>query len=875
VGLLLLALACPDNVLARDVSVRGSQTATFGRIALEFDGPVKVQARTDNNVLVIRFSEPARIRPERLLAEMPGYASVVRLDPDGTGLRVGLTGPARANILEAGERVFVDLLPPSWVGLPPALPPEVVAELAQRARKAEAGLRARAVQREESRRTVTLSQAEQPNFTRLVFDAPPGTSKRLTESGGEVRAVFDGPLTFDLAGSKPRLAPGLKSFSPSQTDKSLTVAVAAKPGYVATGFAEGDTLVIDVSKAPAVPARPAPDAAAKAAPPPPSPSPPSEPRPSASAPVDAVAKPTSVAVQASVEARPIAIADAASPSLAQAGATMSVVQSSDEALRIGFPFRRPTAAASFESGGRLVVVFDTSDRIEIPTLPGQWAAKLRLEDNAADKDLAVLRFALAEPGTARLVPDEAGWRLTVGERYDLPPDPLNVTRVADETGMGEVRVAMPNLSAARWIRGGESGERLAVVTAFGRPASMPKGQNFVEFSLPATIHGLVVAARADDVHVGLSDGLGDHLAQQRSGALAPRGRAHRGQDAGTGPGCADPGGVGRGQGRARSPALPRASRHRGRGSPGGANRSAHPARPLPRRQRPERRSEFRARRSRAPTIRRPVVGATCSCCPASWRSGPGGLRTPRTFLASDALAQDPEARLWTAMIDEDQRRVAQANTGFKATTAVAAQYPEELAGTLRLAAFRAALDVDDRPAAAQALDDLDGPLAEAVHADERHLARAKLDEAAGATETALAAYDRLGGAADRRVAADAALRATALSTRSGALKAQDAIPRLEALTLAWRGDELEARAIGELARAYAASGRWHEAFTLNRTANQHFPDHPTTRALQDETARNFENLFIDGGTAIESRLMRWRSIPTSRISPRPDVAATS
>lgn len=852
-GLLLLALAWPVDLQARDVSVRGSQTKTFGRIALEFDGPTKVQARTDNNVLVIRFSEPARIRQERLLAELPGYASVVRLDPDGTGLRVGLTGPMRANILEAGERVFVDLLPPSWVGLPPALPPEVVAELAQRARNAEASLRARAVPRTEAARTVTLSQAEQPNLTRLVFDAPPGTSKRLTEEGGEVRAVFDGPLTFDLGGSKPRLAPGLKSFSPMTTEKGLVVTVSAKPGYVATGFAEGDTLVIDLAKARApLPARQPAEAAAQLASPtrpmPVSASPTNEPRPVPPAPTAIATKPAIATAQATIEARP---ASTVSPAPVRSGPLVPVVQSTDEALRIAFPFARPTAAASFERGGRLVVIFDTSDRIDVPTLPADWAAKLQIEESVTDKGMAVLRFALAEPGTARLVPDGAGWRLTVGERYDLPPDPLNVTRVADGTGNGEVRVAVPALSAAHWIRGSEGGERLAVVTAFGRSTSMPKGQNFVEFALPATIHGLVVAARADDVHVGLADGVVT-ISRSNGLALSPRDGALA--VAGT-PGPA-PVLLARDQ-WAEDKVAPVLPRYRellaaAAEAPASARTEARIrlARFLVA-------NGLNAEASSALAVARADDPAASRRREVQLLSGIAAVRAgrdqdARAFLTADVLAQDPEARLWTAMIDEGQRRAAQANTAFTATSAIAALYPEELAGAMRFAALRAALEVDDRPAAEQALAELEGPLGEAVHADERHLARAKLDEVGGATEKAAAAYENLAGAADRRVAADATLRALALATRTGALKAEESIPRLEALTLAWRGDDLEARAIIELSRAYASSARWHEAFSLNRTASQHFPDHPATRALHDESARNFEKLFIDGGTAIAS-----------------------
>ncbi len=42
------------------------------------------------------------------------------------------------------------------------------------------------------------------------------------------------------------------------------------------------------------------------------------------------------------------------------------------------------------------------------------------------------------------------------------------------------------------------------------------------------------------------------------------------------------------------------------------------------------------------------------------------------------------------------------------------------------------------------------------------------------------------------------------------------------------------------------AGRWREAFLTARRANQVFPDHEITRALHEETARLFEELFLSG-----------------------------
>ena len=61
--------------------------------------------------------------------------------PTASAIRLSLARRVTINTMTAGERVFVDLLPDSWSGPPPALPPEVIRELAERARAAERALR--------------------------------------------------------------------------------------------------------------------------------------------------------------------------------------------------------------------------------------------------------------------------------------------------------------------------------------------------------------------------------------------------------------------------------------------------------------------------------------------------------------------------------------------------------------------------------------------------------------------------------------------------------------------------------------------------------------------------------------------------------------
>jgi hypothetical protein len=140
------SVAATAPVFAGTVTVRGIEMNRFGRIMLEFDQATKVQVRAANGVLVLNFPKSTKVQGERLTRELPSYLAQVRHDPDGLGLRLALTQPWRANVLEAAEKVFIDLLPANWSGLLPSLPPEVIDALARRARDAEAkaGVEARA-----------------------------------------------------------------------------------------------------------------------------------------------------------------------------------------------------------------------------------------------------------------------------------------------------------------------------------------------------------------------------------------------------------------------------------------------------------------------------------------------------------------------------------------------------------------------------------------------------------------------------------------------------------------------------------------------------------------------------------------------------------
>src|SRR3954471_20753685 len=154
----------------------------------------------------------------------------------------------------AGEQLFVDLLPDTWVGGPPGLPQDVVEKLAQRARDAE----------KKARQSVLLSRQRQlapikgrvgthPTFTRYVFEMPELIQVAVDRQTDSATLLFDAPLQFDLVNAKAALPPTVKAITADPADDRSEVTFAFNAKVYVRSFREEMNFVLDVgaSDAPA------------------------------------------------------------------------------------------------------------------------------------------------------------------------------------------------------------------------------------------------------------------------------------------------------------------------------------------------------------------------------------------------------------------------------------------------------------------------------------------------------------------------------------------------------------------------------------------------------------------------------------------------
>ncbi len=130
-----ISLPAPVQAQKRPSAFSVSTSGGFARIVIVFPGEAKAEAEIADGVLSIVVPRSIPLNVQRLPQHLAGY--VLAASRDGDTLRLALARKVTVNTMAAGEKLYVDLLPETWTGLPPGLPKEVIADLTRKARVAE------------------------------------------------------------------------------------------------------------------------------------------------------------------------------------------------------------------------------------------------------------------------------------------------------------------------------------------------------------------------------------------------------------------------------------------------------------------------------------------------------------------------------------------------------------------------------------------------------------------------------------------------------------------------------------------------------------------------------------------------------------------
>lgn len=878
---------------ARAEPVKGEATLTaqsgYARLVLRFQEDVPTEVTVAGSILVIQFKKPVDVPVDLLADSVPAYVGPVRRDPDGTAIRMALAQKLRVNTMTAGERVFIDLLPEKWVGLPPALPAEVVKELSERALAAERALRIQRMTVEAAKRQpVRVRALTQPTFVRFVFEVPDGVNVSSALNGDKFALSFTSGLTFDLADAKIAMPANIQSINQKLEGDTSRIDIALIGEVDVRAFREEKNYIVDIvfdqpqapqignsspPKAPQAGTTPG-DKASEITPPT------SEQiareaalvvKPDIAADVktpaivpdekaDATTAKPEVAAAAGLAPKPAAVAEvsapatpapppsalatkAAPPNVPVASSVPGVVveaRLTSDDFRLTFPFTAPTPAAVFRRSDSIWLVFDTDQAIDAGAIRHE-GGRIVADTMAIDLPKGrALRIRLNRPQLATLTGSELGWTLVLADKALSPPQPLVATRDMADPGRASVSVSLAKPGHLHRLTDPDAGDSLLVATAGGPVRGFIKRQDFVEFSLLESIHGVVIQPKSDDVTAGISSealtltrpgGLTLSTAmtapERASAAIRPVFDVTEWREFQTSDFMATRNklmtAAALSTGLSRQPAHVNLARfYLARGLYAEAKGILDLLF-----------SESKLGEDESSSLILHAVASTLA----------GRPEVAVADLANPVVTANIDSQLWKALTYARQQKWIDAREKFKNVEFAITALPLDLQRIVIADAFRASLEVRDYPGAATRSNDLDMVGVGPDQVGSIALLRGRLAEALGRELDALAAYRAAMASADRPAAVEAQLREIALRQKRDEITEDEALRELETLSVMWRGDAIEVRTLDMLSRIYAARGRYQEAFAAARITTGLQPNSEVSRRMQDDASTLFEQIF--------------------------------
>jgi tetratricopeptide (TPR) repeat protein len=244
---LLCALLLAVPARADNAKAEASEQDGYGRMILTFDDPPTSQTQLSGSVLVVSFSHPVDVNVAAIAQKLPSFVTVVRRDPDGMAVRLALGRPVKVNTMAAGEKLFVDLMPQKWVGMPPPLPPEIVADLTRRALDAERIKKEFAEAQSLPPAVMDVSAGSNAERMRLTFSFSDKVEVRFSSDGRFGVLTVPGKTQFDAASARGALPPEITDFKAEVVGPSLVVRFAAPEGNELRGQSEDNSFVVDIA----------------------------------------------------------------------------------------------------------------------------------------------------------------------------------------------------------------------------------------------------------------------------------------------------------------------------------------------------------------------------------------------------------------------------------------------------------------------------------------------------------------------------------------------------------------------------------------------------------------------------------------------------
>ena len=367
----LIAAASIAVAPAQADAVRSAARDGYGRVAFEWDQPVRYAADVVNGNVVVQFERAFDLNPVSLALPLAAYVGPPTVSAD----RRTAVFPLRPNVtmrtFTVGTAVVIDFIPGTpqvaAAAKPAAAKPAAAKPLASQAAPTGAS-------------NVTVRTGQHPTYFRVAFDWLQRPAYRVERRGESVAVIFQGLGAVNIGTLNQRLPAANRGASVTYENGQTVITIPHASALAVNNLATGNTIAVDLTNAPAsaqqqsASAASAPPAAAKpaAAKPEPQLAEAQAAKPAAAKP--SPAKPLQGSQQA---AAALTGANAATTEVDAQGRRVTRAAANTRAdpltsrpaeVSLTIPWTEPSAAAVFRRAEYLWVVFDRYSQVDVAAL---------------------------------------------------------------------------------------------------------------------------------------------------------------------------------------------------------------------------------------------------------------------------------------------------------------------------------------------------------------------------------------------------------------------------------------------------------------------------------------------------------------------------
>ena len=866
----VLAVAC--LLAARPAEAADSVTTStaqgYARLLFSLRPFTPVKADVIGAILKITFDRKVGLTPASFV--IPGYVEGVHADPGGKSFTFALTHPVRIHASSASGKTAIDLMPQSYDGTPPNLPPPPppqpkavdISKLEPLKVRAGAYHNFTRIVFDWSRKvpytvfpgaghlTVRFEAQAKPDFSAITREAPPWVKAagwRIDGNGTVVELETDADSGFhdfrdgthividvlapktDADAYKPPgdAKPTITKFARQIVGQQPVAVSAAQVQAIASAATKLNSPAGPAAKpATAPPARLTPAAAKPAAPAPP---PPANAPPSPAADTNA------------------ADAQAAPP----APATPEIQDAASRLIRNGavltFPGAGRRGSAVFIRGMTAWIVLQNAAPLNAAKLKAELGTFPDAVDAASSDNISVLRLTLKQPEQIAAIAEGSNLRVIIAPQVNASAIAIGFSRNQDSPGHSSLSTLLPGATNPVTLVDPVAGDQLIVIPGAAGRAIMNE-RTYVDFAVLQTASGMVLEPYVDDLSVAINrtrvtithpGGL-DLTPPTMPVASSPQALA----EGGSGPCFLDFADWKRITGGSFLATERRLRAAAARLKPEDANhaRLALARFYLANHFAAETLGLLDLMQSTDPALQSDMQLQTMRAA-ADYEMG--RYRDAHNAIAGTQFDADRNAALWRGLIEAALEDWTDAHADLDRAGPVLDRYQPDMQARVRIANAQAALGIGRLEIADAQVARLPGHLPKSLML-QAELVRARLYAAENRHNEANRLFAAVETAGDDQAAAQAIYYRVGAALAAGTMTTSSAINALERLRFRWRGDILELKTLRKLASLYFAQKKWRDGLRTLRIATDNFPNNDLAGKAQDDMRAAFVNLFLKG-----------------------------